>query len=527
MMRATFFLVLSAMLPAAAQAQSLDRFIPIDLDVPINGVFPTLTIAALDSGPVAVFGPEGTITSWSSQRLGDLGWRSFDATGLPIGGFTLPATAGVSDMVPYGTSFYAVGPYKDSLQFPGHPQLSTAGQLDPIGYYLCRIELDGTVSWVKDAEDIGLGSTQAIAVGPGGVLHLGAWDFINSVVVRVDSNGTLIDTWPLAGVGVVSDIAVNASGNVAVAGSCMDLVSDFNGTTITNPFTYTIFLARFDANGSAQHHQIVEDVTCPRPSVALDDAGNAYLSADASIPAQVGPFTVTDPAWVYGEFLVQMDASGTITWLNEPVPGLSLGDAGRAYGRDLVLDPSGGVWQGGLARGMNDWGNGITSATAVPGQQLYFRRVDANGLTQQFVAGDESNFGQTVHSLATQGGTALYMLGYAYDTLHLAGMEFPAQGYQLFLTRWSDLNTGIPVSDVTPSLRVFPNPASDQITIDLSTLEGTVSLEVFDVQGRVVVQNQSRGGVLCVMELSGLRSGVYLLHVQGEGRRSVLPIMKE
>jgi hypothetical protein len=260
-----------------------------------------------------------------------------------------------------------------------------------------------------------------------------------------------------------------------------------------------------------QQHLIIEDVTCPLPRVELDDAGNTYLSGDVSIPVQVGPFTLTDPAWVFAQFLIQVDAAGTVSWLNQPVPGNGLGDAGRARGRDLVLHPEGGVWQGGNARGSNDWGNGISTFNAIPGQQLYFRRVGADGLTQQIATSESGSFGQTVHSLATD-GNALYMLGYAYDTLHLGGMEFPEQDYHIFLTRWEDLSSGV---EEVPSaaLRIHPNPATDRITLDLSTINGPVQVDLFDAVGRVVAKRREQGSGYRNMDVATLRPGAYLLRM--------------
>ncbi len=521
-------LVILAFFPVLAQGQTLDWFTPLDMDVPNNAVFTSLSLAVDDQGQAAVFGPAGDITFWSSQILGDLSWQVFDADGQPLVSVVFPAVAGAADMVADDGSFYVIGPYLDSLRFPGHALLSTVGQVESIGHFVCRMELDGTVTWVKDAAELGLSSVQALAVGADGVLYIAAWDFQNSVVAQVDADGNPLGTWPLDGVGLLSDIAVNASGSVAIAGSCLDQSADLNGTTISNPFPdYTLLLATFTAEGTLENHLIVHDITCPRPSVELDNAGNAYFSADASIPAEVGSFTVTDPAWVYGEFLVQMDTAGTVTWLNEPVPGNTLGDASRAYGRELVLHPDGGVWQGGFSRGNLSWGNEVYTNAAIPGQELYFRRVDAAGRTQQMVTGDESNHAQAVQSIATFGNDAVYMLGFAYDTLHLGGIEFPAQGYHLFLTRWQDVGTGVVDASATGQLSVYPNPAKDHITLDLSAFSGAVDIVLLDALGRTVRSQQDATTGLRGVDVSAVPQGVYMIRVQAGNQMLNCRFVKE
>ncbi|MEO7080158.1 MAG: hypothetical protein ABIY71_01480, partial [Flavobacteriales bacterium] len=449
-------LLLVALFPSLVQGQSMQWLAPLDLAVPYNSAFSSLAMAVDDQAQAAVLGPAGATTYYSGQILGDLAWKVFDPDGQPLISTVFPATAGAADMVSRNGSFYVIGPYLDSLRFPGQALLSTVGEIQALGHFISRVEIDGTVSWVKDANELGLGELQALAVDADGILYIAAWDFQNSVVARMDVDGNMLGTWTLAGVGVLSDVAVTASGSVAIAGSCLDQSVDLNGTPVTNPFSdYTLLMATFTSGGTLVNHLVVNDITCPFPSVELDDAGNTYFSADASLSAAAGAFTVTDPEWANGEYLVRMDTAGTITWLNQPVAGNSFGDAARALGRDLVLAQDGGVWQGGFSRGNLSWGNEVYTSAAIPGQELYFRRVDASGHTQQMVTGDASNFRQTVQSLATFGNDAVYMLGYAHDTLHLAGLEFPEAGYHLFLTRWQGLSTGISGIPGAAPLSVF------------------------------------------------------------------------
>ncbi len=526
-MKKSHLIFLLAFLPAFAQGQTLDWLRPLDLGIPSNGIFTNMALAVDDQGHAAVIGPTANMDQ-NNPGLGDLEWHVFAADGQSLDSTVFFVKAGASDMVAYGGSFFIVGAYADSLHFPGQALLSTAGQPGSIGHFICRMELDGTVTWVKDAADLGLGNLQALAVDADGVVYLAAWDFENSVVAQVDADGNLLGSWPLTGLGVISDVAVNASGMVAISGSCLGMTADLNGTSITNPFMdYTLLLATFTTEGTLENHFVVHDVTCPRPSVELDDAGNAYFSADMSIPEDVGPFTVNGLEWVYGQYLVKMDTAGTITWLTTPTSGMTIGDAGRGSGRELVRSADGGVWQDGFTRGNVDWGNEVETNVELPATQLYFRSVDAEGQTQRMVVGEGNNFIQGVQGLATFGNDVLYMLGYTYDTLHLAGQEFPAQGYQVFLTRWQDISTGVSETPPTAQLTAFPNPAKDHLTLDLSAFTGVVDLEVLDAMGRTVLQPSRFNAGRHTVDVSALPQGAYVVRMQAGDRIANCHFVKE
>lgn len=73
-------------------------------------------------------------------------------------------------------------------------------------------------------------------------------------------------------------------------------------------------------------------------------------------------------------------------------------------------------------------------------------------------------------------------------------------------------------SDKSMEINVFPNPASDIISVSLK-LEGRVTMKVLDASGKLVfLQNETfpTGGGIVSIPLSGLTPGIYLLRIQDE-----------
>ena len=78
---------------------------------------------------------------------------------------------------------------------------------------------------------------------------------------------------------------------------------------------------------------------------------------------------------------------------------------------------------------------------------------------------------------------------------------------------------GTPVTSVSQldveSLSVYPNPVSDQLTVELGSLQGTsVLVKIFDSQGKLVF-DQNRTGTF-IIDVSTYNTGVYSIRVESE-----------
>lgn len=86
-------------------------------------------------------------------------------------------------------------------------------------------------------------------------------------------------------------------------------------------------------------------------------------------------------------------------------------------------------------------------------------------------------------------------------------------------------STGLSEADLTPIL-IYPQPATDQLNIELNSLMGYTSLRLYDLTGRVVRQENTTGTKRHVMDLSGLTTGQYLLQVKAPSLVRTLRVIK-
>jgi hypothetical protein len=77
------------------------------------------------------------------------------------------------------------------------------------------------------------------------------------------------------------------------------------------------------------------------------------------------------------------------------------------------------------------------------------------------------------------------------------------------------------------ALKVFPNPSTDVVTVEMPMEEVEVSMEVLNLAGQVVMSHQAftTGGLLReTLDVSDLAQGMYMLRVNGQALKSAIVV---
>lgn len=69
---------------------------------------------------------------------------------------------------------------------------------------------------------------------------------------------------------------------------------------------------------------------------------------------------------------------------------------------------------------------------------------------------------------------------------------------------------------VNPEFSIFPNPVNDNLNINLSQIEGSVRLDIFDQNGKLVYEGSTLNGMNHRVDVSFLTEGIYFIRVQDE-----------
>ena len=76
----------------------------------------------------------------------------------------------------------------------------------------------------------------------------------------------------------------------------------------------------------------------------------------------------------------------------------------------------------------------------------------------------------------------------------------------------SDIPSGIAPA-AKSGLRIYPNPANDQITLNFGLPIGKAEISVFDVQGRLLISKSVQNTMSENIELEKLGSGIYIIRI--------------
>jgi hypothetical protein len=106
-----------------------------------------------------------------------------------------------------------------------------------------------------------------MAIDASDQIYLGFNDFENAYIEKLSPQSVLLETIIQQHVRMISSVSVDNQGNIYSAGGCAEFNSAFAGVPVPAPFTYTTYLAKYDADGVFQWVKYVEDITCPEPQV--------------------------------------------------------------------------------------------------------------------------------------------------------------------------------------------------------------------------------------------------------------------
>jgi hypothetical protein len=99
--------------------------------------------------------------------------------------------------------------------------------------------------------------------------------------------------------------------------------------------------------------------------------------------------------------------------------------------------------------------------------------------------------------------------------------------YEVLLVK-TDLNgnvTSVPSHGLAANVRVFPNPATDKLHVDLpKNADGFAHYEIFDLQGRLLVRSRLHGNSI---DVSGFSQGLYILTIEAGGQRHSVKWVKD
>jgi hypothetical protein len=299
---------------------------------------------------------------------------------------------------------YMVGSFSGTTDFdpshtlPGNADILTArGTQDG---YIAKYAPDNSLLWVRrmggdnTVVDHNLDSTTDVAVDASGNVYIagnffgsadfGATTLVSSdpasdgFVAKLSPNGTFqwAIRWGQAGTDTTLGLAVDSSGYVYT------LERIWYGGSTENA---TLNIFKFRSNGAVVWTDSIVTGGIFGGDMALDTSGNVYVGADFHTVTDFdpGPKTYYVSAAVSNffesGFVLKLTTAGKFAWVS-PFVGRTIGsDSGYSYVQSIALDGSGNVLAGGGYSGPVDFNPGSGTTVLPTGGRAFITKLNSSG----------------------------------------------------------------------------------------------------------------------------------------------------
>jgi hypothetical protein len=306
------------------------------------------------------------------------------------------------------------------------PALTKIGTQDA---FAIKLSSTGVTTWAKNFGGSGAAANgDGIAVDGSGNVYLGGYfqganlttpaltkiGRQDAFAFKLDSTGAT--TWAKNFGGLTprnastQATAVDASGNVYLAGYFDGETFTLGSVTLTRIGSQDAFVAKMDASGAVLWAKNFggSGATTYGQSIAVDGSGNVYLGGYF-----IGANLTTPALTMIGTdaFALKLDSTGAITWAK------NFGGSGGAgaFGNGIAVDGSGNVYLGGYFTGAN-----LTTPalTKIGNQDAFAIKLSSTGATTWAKNFGGLNSNVWSYGIAVDGSGNVYLGGY-FNTANL------------------------------------------------------------------------------------------------------------
>lgn len=322
------------------------------------------------------------------------------------------------------------------------------------------------------------------------------------------------------------DVAFGDDSLVTVCGYCTDttVITEDSANIEIGVGKRDILVAQYNDDGDYRWHIVGGSTGEDRAEAVVADAsGNVYVCGTFDSTITIGSHTVTTQGGL-DMFLMKIDRSGSIQWFN------TYGDVGFDALTDIDINSNGEIVGVGYFQGQLILGDTLNTSDTTD-SDAFIALFDANGNPQWARKGGSSTLDQGSR-IAVDPNDDIVFGGLFNSTFHLHQLSVTTTGGDDFFIARA-LSTG-QVSRTKnfgfadTKLELFPNPTQNVTTIRADVLDGFASIDIVDVQGRVVKKMETnsmqlREGV--ELDCSDFRGGVYLVVVSAGEQKATSRLM--
>lgn len=355
-------------------------------------------------------------------------------------------------------------------------------------------------------------------------------------ISKLDSSGDFVTAIKIGGpeADVGNSIALDVSGNIYTTGYFEDTV-DFDPSVgvriLVSDGDKDIFVSKLDNNLLFRRGKrmggIGQDVG---NGITVGPAGNVYTTGFFEDTADFDPqaFLSHNLTSLGGLdiFVSKLSSSINFRWAKR------MGDSGLDTAFAISIDAAGKVYTTGYFSETVDFnpGPGTHELDSDGSTDIFISKLSASGnyIWAKRMGGDGSDSG---NSIRVSENLSVYTVGGFDDIVDFhpgtAIDEFVSEGFgDIFIQKLSIPTFSFPSSSSSPA-KVFPNPTSDKVTLDLGRLFKRITLNVKNFNGELISTHTYKNKEEINFKIED-NPGIYFVEiVVNGGKYETLKIIKE
>ncbi len=456
-------------------------------------------------------------------------------------------------------NLYITGDFSDTADFDPGPGIFNLYATDYRDVFIAKLDTAGNFIWAKDISGIAYGVfANSIAVdGNGNVYTTGNFrdtvDFdpgpgvyslytpnFDIFISKLDSSGNFVYAKNMGATtyNYGYGIAIDAWNNVYATGS-FRLTVDFDpgpdSSYLTSNGYDDVYVLKLDPTGNfiwaKNMGGIGNDIS---RAMALDAAGNIYFTGTFESTADFDPgtaiFNLQQSGVSGGDlFVAKLDSAGNLVWAK------AMGGTGLGYGAGIALDAAGNVYTTGYFEGVTAFdptgGFNLTSTWFTGGDVYVSILSNAGNFIWAGKMGSNSyEYGRAIAvdaagNIYTTGGftgVADFDPGTAVYNLNSNG------NLDIFVCKLGGVSTAITDKDLVNNFKIYPNPITDHLVIQLQKDFANVSINLKNVMGQNVLTEYYALTNKIDLQLQALKAELYFVEIiAGDNIPVVVKLIKQ
>jgi hypothetical protein len=438
-------------------------------------------------------------------------------------------------------NIYTTGSFSDTADFdpgPGTFNLISSGFGD---FYILKLERAGNFSWAKSIGSVDEDISWAIAsdavsnvyltgkfsdtvdFDPGpAVFNLTVTGGVDCFILKLDASGNFVWAKQINGIGVEEgfSIAVDFAGNNYVTGRFTNTVDFDPGPGIFNLTSmgdFDIFICKLNSAGNFVWAKACgETYTDQGNGISLDSYGNVFTTGNfygtVDFDPGAGTYNITS-AGVDDIFVLKLDTSGNFKWAR------AMGGNASDVGNSVAVDNSGKVYTTGHFDFTADFdpGAGTFNLISTGNADVFVSALDSSGNFMWAKSSDGLGLCDSRCIIVDASGH-INIIGWfwgpsiTFDPFVL--MHAGGTNVDCFITRIDTgyIQSGIAQENLVGNNWLFPNPATDNLTIDLGNVKNA-DVAITDVAGRIIFATTTNASQKIELSTINFAEGIYFVRI--------------